>query len=86
MSSGAPNAIITNQYKAIQGIVVSLYELSLSFCLWHIIRQLPENFQALAQYKLVKKFLKSIIYRSLKIQEFKEIWIKIIKDYNLEEN
>ncbi|XP_042404608.1 chloride channel protein CLC-f-like [Zingiber officinale] len=55
-------------------------------CLWHIMKKLPAKLSGHAQYKLIKKQLKNIVYNSLTIDECDKNWMKMIEDFNLENN
>ncbi|XP_042460123.1 protein FAR-RED IMPAIRED RESPONSE 1-like [Zingiber officinale] len=55
-------------------------------CLWHIMKKLPAKLGGHAQYKMIKKQLKNIVYNSLTIDECDENWLKMIEEFNLENN
>ncbi|KAJ0962993.1 hypothetical protein J5N97_028115 [Dioscorea zingiberensis] len=87
MSGKAPKAIITDQCMAIQGAIRVVFPNSHHrLCLWHIMKKVPEKLGGLIEYKAIKKILKSIIYEAVDIQEFEDIWLKMMKDYNIEKN
>ncbi|KAH7685558.1 FHY3/FAR1 family protein [Dioscorea alata] len=87
MSGKAPNAIITDQCMAIQGAIRTVFPNSHHrLCLWHIMKKVPEKLGGLTHYKAIKKILKSIVYEAIDVQEFEDIWLKMIKDYNIEKN
>ncbi|KAG6521076.1 hypothetical protein ZIOFF_018142 [Zingiber officinale] len=83
----APKAIITDQCRA---MTIAIEEIFLDshhrLCLWHIMKKLPAKLGGHAQYKLIKKQLKNIVYNSLTIDECDENWMKMIEDFNLENN
>ena len=49
-------------------------------------KKITEKFGGLTQYKTIKNILKSIVYEAVDIQEFEDIWLEMIKDYNIEKN
>ncbi|XP_042396925.1 protein FAR-RED IMPAIRED RESPONSE 1-like [Zingiber officinale] len=55
-------------------------------CLWHIMKKLPAKFSSHANYKLIKRNLKNIVYNSLTTTECDSNWKKFIKEFNLEKN
>ncbi|KAG6536374.1 hypothetical protein ZIOFF_001428 [Zingiber officinale] len=87
MLGRAPKAIITDQCRA---MAIAIEEIFLDshhrLCLWHIMKKLPAKLGGHAQYKLIKKQLKNIVYNSLTIDECDENWMKMIEDFNLENN
>ncbi|XAR49618.1 hypothetical protein NMG60_11032882 [Bertholletia excelsa] len=87
MLGRSPKAIVTDQCKAIQAAVAEVFPNALHrFCLCHIMRKIPVRLGGLADYKAIKKDLENVVYNSFKIDEFEEDWLRIIKDYNLENN
>ncbi|XP_042396745.1 protein FAR1-RELATED SEQUENCE 6-like [Zingiber officinale] len=55
-------------------------------CLWHIMKKLPVKLGGHAQYKMIKKQLKTIVYNSLTVDECDENWLKMIEEFKLENN
>ncbi|XP_042405043.1 protein FAR1-RELATED SEQUENCE 6-like [Zingiber officinale] len=55
-------------------------------CLWHIMKKLPAKLGGHAQYKMIKKQLKNIVYNSLTVDECDERWMTMIDHFNLENN
>ncbi|XP_042398945.1 protein FAR-RED IMPAIRED RESPONSE 1-like [Zingiber officinale] len=49
-------------------------------------KKLPAKLGGHAQYKTIKKQLKNIVYNSLTIDECDENWLKMIEEFNLENN
>ncbi|KAJ0972994.1 hypothetical protein J5N97_020953 [Dioscorea zingiberensis] len=87
MSGKAPKAIITDQCMAIQGAIKTVFPNSHHrLCLWHIMKKVPEKLGGFTQYKAIKKMLKSIVYEAMDIEEFEDLWLKMIKEYNIEKN
>ncbi|XP_050216197.1 protein FAR1-RELATED SEQUENCE 6-like [Mercurialis annua] len=87
MSNRAPKAIITDQCKAMKAAIKKVFPNSYHrLCLWHIMRKIPEKLGGLAEYKTIKKIMKSAVYESVEIEEFEMAWGKMINDFSLEHN
>ncbi|XP_042423040.1 protein FAR1-RELATED SEQUENCE 4-like [Zingiber officinale] len=87
MLGRAPKAIITDQCRAMAIAIEEIFPDSHHrLCLWHIMKKLPAKLGGHAQYKLIKKQLKNIVYNSLSIDECDENWMKMIEVFNLENN
>ncbi|XP_042460360.1 protein FAR1-RELATED SEQUENCE 6-like [Zingiber officinale] len=87
MRGRAPRAIITDQCKAMEIAILEVFPDSHHrLCLWHIMKKLPAKFSSHADYKLIKRNLKNIVYNSLTSTECDSNWKKFIKEFNLEKN
>ncbi|XP_042415054.1 protein FAR1-RELATED SEQUENCE 5-like [Zingiber officinale] len=87
MHGCAPKAIITDQCRAMTIAIEEVFPNSHHrLCLWHIMKKLPVELGGHAQYKLIKKQLKTIVYNSLTVDECDENWLKMIEDFKLENN
>ncbi|XP_059643663.1 protein FAR1-RELATED SEQUENCE 6-like isoform X2 [Cornus florida] len=87
MLGHAPKAIITDQCKAIQAAVAKVFpKSSHRLCLWHIMQKIPVKLGGLAQYKEIKRILKSVVYESVNCDKFERSWMELIKNYKLENN
>ncbi|KAG6510195.1 hypothetical protein ZIOFF_028204 [Zingiber officinale] len=87
MLGRAPKAIITYQCRAMAIAIEEIFPDSHHrLCLWHIMKKLPAKLGGHAQYKMIKKQLKNIVYNSLSIDECDENWMKMIEVFNLENN
>ncbi|XP_021751868.1 protein FAR1-RELATED SEQUENCE 6-like [Chenopodium quinoa] len=56
------------------------------WCIWHIMRKIPEKLGKCARYKYFKGVLKAIVYESLTVDEFETRWASLVDDFNLETN
>ncbi|XP_028061202.1 protein FAR1-RELATED SEQUENCE 5-like [Camellia sinensis] len=56
------------------------------WCLWHIMKKLPEKLRGYNQYERIKFSMKNVVYDSLTIGEFEESWGKFIEKYKLQSN
>ncbi|KAF8389052.1 hypothetical protein HHK36_025737 [Tetracentron sinense] len=87
MSGRPPNAIITDQCKAMQRAIAEvLPKARHRLCFWHIMKKISDKLGRLREYKEVKKAMKSVVYESLRITDFEMAWENMIKQYSLEHN
>ncbi|XP_042460880.1 protein FAR-RED IMPAIRED RESPONSE 1-like [Zingiber officinale] len=87
MRGRAPRAIITDQCKAMEIAIVEVFPDSHHrLYLWHIMKKLPMKFSSHANYKLIKRNLKNIVYNSMTSEECDNNWKKLIEEFNLEKN
>ncbi|GAB2283912.1 Anaphase-promoting complex subunit 10 [Dionaea muscipula] len=86
MSDRPPNAIITDQCRAMQNAISQVFPNTRHrWCLWHIMKKLPEKFKG-KEYDPMKCRLKSAVYDSLSPEDFEENWANLINKYNLQDN
>ncbi|KAL6502585.1 hypothetical protein OROHE_024238 [Orobanche hederae] len=84
MGGRAPRAIITDQCQSIKAAVAQAFPQSHHrFCLWHIMKKVPEKLGALARYKEIKKDLKNIVYDSMESFNFDKDWNEMIEKYGI---
>ncbi|XP_019457602.1 PREDICTED: protein FAR1-RELATED SEQUENCE 6-like [Lupinus angustifolius] len=87
MRGRAPKAIVIDQCRSIQAGVTKVFpESHYCFCLWHIMKKVPEKLGSLAQYKEIKKTLKTLVYDSMEIKGFVDVWHDMITDYGLQKH
>lgn len=87
MNDKTPNAIITNQDEAIRGAVQEVLPSARHrFCLWHVMRKLPEKLgKAQAKEEIVSKLSKAV-HDSITINEFEMEWEETVVKYQLHDN
>ncbi|KAG6669101.1 hypothetical protein CIPAW_01G219800 [Carya illinoinensis] len=88
MDGKAPNTIITDQDRAMKNAIAIVFPNTRHrYCLWHILKKVPEKLGSHTQYQSgLKSKLLSCVYDSLTIEEFENSW-NILKDtFNLHEN
>ena len=69
----SPKAIVTDQCQDIHAAVAeALPNSQHCLCLCHIVKRLPMKLEGLSRCKAIKKVLKSIVYDSVKLEEFEE--------------
>ncbi|XP_042942903.1 protein FAR1-RELATED SEQUENCE 5-like [Carya illinoinensis] len=88
MDGIAPPTIITNQDRAMKNAISIVFPKSRHrFCLWHILKKVPEKLGSHRAYKSgLKTQLMKCVYDSQTIEEFEKSWEELIGAYNLEEN
>ncbi|GKC54438.1 FAR-RED impaired response 1-like protein [Tanacetum coccineum] len=87
MSGRAPDAIITDQDQAMKNAVEIVFPHARHrWCLWHIMKKLPEKFGKHKKYKSIKYKLKKAVYDSLTSSEFEASWNTMLETYKLENN
>ncbi|XP_021721329.1 protein FAR-RED IMPAIRED RESPONSE 1-like [Chenopodium quinoa] len=84
MNNRAPKAILTDQAVAMRKPIKEVMPQTLHrWCIWHIMRKIPENLENVKDFKGV---LKAVVYESLTVQEFESRWSALITEYQLEYN
>ncbi|XP_042955964.1 protein FAR1-RELATED SEQUENCE 4-like isoform X2 [Carya illinoinensis] len=88
MDGEAPKAIITDQDKAMKNAIALVFPNSRHrFCLWHILKKVPEKLGSHDAYKTgLKSQLLNCIYDPQTIEEFEKCWEVLITTCNLQEN
>ena len=82
-----PKAIITDQDKAMKNAIQEVFpEARHRWCLWHIMKKLPEKLKGFDEYDSIKVVLKNAVYNSLSRDEFEESWNKMIENFQLQSN
>ncbi|XP_062173728.1 protein FAR-RED IMPAIRED RESPONSE 1-like [Alnus glutinosa] len=87
MKGRAPRAIITDQDRAMKNAIKKVFPNARHrFCLWHILKKLPEKFGSHLQYYAIKSAIRNCVYNSHTCDEFDACWQSMLECYNLEEN
>ncbi|XP_048533275.1 protein FAR-RED IMPAIRED RESPONSE 1-like isoform X1 [Triticum urartu] len=87
MSNLHPKAIVTDQAKAIQNGVERVFpESRYRWCLWHIMKKIPEKFGGYDEYDHIKAAIGKAVYDSLTITEFEVAWMHMLEKYDLGDN
>ncbi|XP_062094199.1 protein FAR1-RELATED SEQUENCE 5-like [Humulus lupulus] len=87
MSNHAPNAIITDQDKAMQNAIeITFPNTRHRWCLWHIMKKILEKLKGYTQYKSIKSSLSNVVCETLTKNEFEEKWMEFIKLHELHAN
>ena len=56
------------------------------WCLWHVMKKVPEKLRGYSNYESIKSALHCAVYDSSNKDEFTKSWEKMIMDYNLHDN
>ncbi|XP_042946090.1 protein FAR-RED IMPAIRED RESPONSE 1-like [Carya illinoinensis] len=88
MDEKAPNAIIIDQDRAMKNAIARVFlKTRHRYCLWHIMRKLPEKLGSHSKYNDgLKKALHKCVYDCQNSDEFEKSWEAMIDTYNLHEN
>ncbi|XP_057463782.1 protein FAR1-RELATED SEQUENCE 6-like isoform X2 [Actinidia eriantha] len=87
MCGKAPNAIITDQCKAIQGAIAEVFpQTRHRLCLWHIMEKIPKKLSGYSSYESIESALRNAVYDSITPNEFEDSWREMIEKYDLENN
>ncbi|XP_018810009.2 protein FAR1-RELATED SEQUENCE 5-like isoform X1 [Juglans regia] len=88
MDKRAPNAIITDQDRAMKNAIAIVFPKTRHrYCLWHIMRKLPEKLGSHSKYNDgLKSALHKCVYDCQTSEEFEKSWEVFLDTYNLHEN
>ncbi|KAG6626615.1 hypothetical protein CIPAW_15G062800 [Carya illinoinensis] len=88
MDGLAPPAIITDQDRAMKNAIAVVFPKTRHrFCLWHILKKVPEKLGSHRAYKSgLKSQLMKCVYDTQNIEEFEKSWEQLISKYTLQEN
>ncbi|KAM0850334.1 hypothetical protein ACQ4PT_053177 [Festuca glaucescens] len=87
MSNEPPNAIITDQCKAMESAIEEVFpHARRRWCIWHIMKKIPENLSGHEKYGNIKYTLSNVVYDSLTKHDFDKAWVEMINKYDLQDN
>lgn len=87
MHGHAPNGIITEDDKAMKNAIeVAFPKARHRWCLWHIMKKVPEMLGKYSRNESIKTLLQDVVYDSLSKSDFMERWGNMIEHYNLHDN
>ena len=87
MSGKAPSGIVTDQCRAMQKAIEKvMLNTRHRWCLWHIMKKIPEKLRSYEEYKKIKSAFKAAIYETITEEEFEDKWCSLLKEFELEEN
>ncbi|XP_042952209.1 protein FAR1-RELATED SEQUENCE 5-like [Carya illinoinensis] len=88
MDGIAPKAIITDQDRAMKNAIALVFPNTRHrFCLWHILKKVPEKLGSYGSYKTgMKGALMKCVYDTQRVDEFEKCWDELLTTYNLHEN
>ncbi|XP_039686869.1 protein FAR-RED IMPAIRED RESPONSE 1-like [Medicago truncatula] len=85
MGGKPPNAIITDQDRAMKEAIKEVFPNSRHrFCLWHILRKVPEKLShVLRDDEDFMRYLNICIYKSWSKQQFEDKWHEMVEKFDL---
>ncbi|KAH9746193.1 protein FAR1-RELATED SEQUENCE [Citrus sinensis] len=84
MSNSAPIGIITDQDKAMKIAIAAVFPNTRHrWCLWHILKKIPDKLGGYKQYRDISDMLHCAVYDSQSPAKFEEIWHRMIVEYDL---
>ncbi|KAF5447652.1 hypothetical protein F2P56_033186 [Juglans regia] len=88
MHDRAPKAIITDHDQAMKSAISIVFpDTRHRYCLWHIMRKLPEKLGSHSQFNAgLKTSIQSTLYDSQTCEEFEDKWGQLLDTYNLGSN
>ncbi|XP_014499361.1 protein FAR-RED IMPAIRED RESPONSE 1-like [Vigna radiata var. radiata] len=87
MSNKAPQGIVTNQCKAMSNAIEVVFpNTTYRWCLWHIMKKIPEKMQAYKHYGAIKSELKRLVYETVTDKDFELGWGNLISCHGLANN
>ncbi|KAG6631832.1 hypothetical protein CIPAW_13G117300 [Carya illinoinensis] len=88
MDGNALKSIITDQDRAMKNVIGIVFPNTRHrFCLWHILKKVPEKLGSYGSYKTgMKNALMKCVYDSQHVDEFEKCWDELLTTYNLQEN
>ena len=87
MLGNPPAGIITDQCKAMQNAIELVFPTTRHrWCLWHIMKKIPEKLKGYREYQKIKYAMKAAVYDTITADEFEEKWYSFVKEFDLEEN
>ncbi|CAH9119579.1 unnamed protein product [Cuscuta europaea] len=87
MEGCAPMGIITDQDRAMQNVIKIVFlNAKHRWCLWHIMKKVPEKLGGLAQKDDILDALHECIYDSQYVQEFEHKWIEMLQRFSLQDH
>ncbi|XP_027936364.1 protein FAR-RED IMPAIRED RESPONSE 1-like [Vigna unguiculata] len=87
MGNKSPEGIVTDQCKAMQNAIQMVFPNTRHrWCLWHIMKKLPEKLIGYTNYKEIKHTMKQLVYESSTAEDFESGWNNFIELYDLELN
>ena len=81
------SAIITNQDRAMQKAIAKVFANARHrWCLWHIMKKVPEKLRKYKEYEPIKFEMQNVVYDSLTKEEFEKRWDRFIETFELQSN
>jgi hypothetical protein len=87
MNGQASKAIMTDQDKAMKNAIAIVFpESRHRYCMWHVMKKIPEKFGSHANFDGIKSAINKCLYDSQTCEEYEENWKDLLEKYNLHDN
>jgi hypothetical protein len=87
MNNRAPIAIITDQDRAMKKAIARVFPGTRHrYCLWHILKKIPEKFKSYKNYSAIKSAIHKCVYESQTCGDFEVGWQSLLESYELQEH
>ncbi|XP_028081198.1 protein FAR1-RELATED SEQUENCE 5-like [Camellia sinensis] len=87
MSDTPPITIITDYCRAMKNAIELVFpQARHRWCLWHIMKKIPEKLRGYSQYEAIKFSLQNAVYDFFTKYEFDEEWQAMIAKFKLHDN
>ncbi|XP_045802238.1 protein FAR-RED IMPAIRED RESPONSE 1-like [Trifolium pratense] len=87
MVGKAPVCIITDQCKAMQNAIELVFPTTHHrWCLWHIMKKIPEKLGRCTEYNKIKAAMEEAVYDAYTTKDFEEKWCSFIEKFELQKN
>ncbi|KAK2440618.1 protein FAR-RED IMPAIRED RESPONSE [Trifolium repens] len=87
MLGKAPIGIVTDQCKTMQNAIELVFPTTRHrWCLWHIMKKIPEKLSRYDEYKRIKSAMKEAVYDTYTTNDFEEKWCSFIDKFELQHN
>ncbi|WVZ09007.1 hypothetical protein V8G54_022353 [Vigna mungo] len=87
MGNTAPIGIITDQCRAMANAIEVVFPNTRHrWCLWHIMKKLPEKFSACKEYNSIKSHIKKLVYDCGCPSDFESGWEALVSRHGLHKN
>ncbi|GAB4840966.1 hypothetical protein Ancab_039659 [Ancistrocladus abbreviatus] len=87
MKGRPPDSVISGQDKAMQEAIQKVFPNARHrWCLWKIMRKLPEKLGGHGEYEYIKLALENAVYDSFTSDEFEENWSKMMEKFGFQNN
>lgn len=87
MLGKAPVGIVTDQCKAVQNAIELVFPTTRHrWCLWHIMKKIPEKLNEYSEYKRIKSAMEGAVYDTHTTTGFEEKWCSFIDKFMLQQN
>jgi hypothetical protein len=87
MQGKIPIGIVTDQCKTMQNAIELVFPTTRHrWCLWHIMKKIPEKLSRYDEYKRIKSAMKEAVYDTYTTNDFEEKWCSFIDKFELQHN